>query len=278
MNDRKIPAAFLAILVHLILLAVLIVGFRWQVSEPVALQAQIWRDLPPIETRRAPETKPTPKPVPRPVPKPEPVSPPKPVPVPRPDVVNPDIALKKAREEKKHEAALKAARLRDQKLEKEKQLEKQRELEKQKEDKLKAIEKQKQIKAEQERKLKAMQEQKAQQKLKDQADALARKMQAREAAARASLIGQYTAKIKSKIRRYVVVPPDMQGNPEAEFEVVLLPDGEVFSAVLRKSSGNAVYDAAVERAILRASPLPLPPDPSLFGDFRDLDLHFRPNE
>jgi colicin import membrane protein len=34
----------------------------------------------------------------------------------------------------------------------------------------------------------------------------------------------------------------------------------------------------VERAILRAQPLPLPPDPALFKDFRELNLIFRPKE
>jgi colicin import membrane protein len=38
------------------------------------------------------------------------------------------------------------------------------------------------------------------------------------------------------------------------------------------------YDAAVERAILKASPLPLPPDPALFQQFRDLHLRIRPKE
>ena len=109
-------------------------------------------------------------------------------------------------------------------------------------------------------------------------DALNRMMQARAASARSSLIDKYKAMIHNKIKRYVVVPPNLSGNPEAEFSVVLLPDGEVLRATLVRSSGSPVYDAAVERAILRASPLPLPPDASLFEQFRTLDLHFKPNE
>ncbi|MDH4234089.1 MAG: TonB C-terminal domain-containing protein, partial [Gallionella sp.] len=45
---------------------------------------------------------------------------------------------------------------------------------------------------------------------------------------------------------------------------------------LEKSSGNAAYDNAVERAILKSDPLPLPPDPALFKEFRVLKLKFRP--
>jgi len=60
--------------------------------------------------------------------------------------------------------------------------------------------------------------------------------------------------------------------------VVLLPGGEVLSVKLRKSSALALYDSAVERAILKAQPLPLPPDPSMFKHFRELNLIFRPEQ
>jgi colicin import membrane protein len=50
----------------------------------------------------------------------------------------------------------------------------------------------------------------------------------------------------------------------------------VFSARLRKSSGNKDYDDAVERAILKSSPLPKPDRPDQFQ--RELTLKFRPRE
>ena len=76
-----------------------------------------------------------------------------------------------------------------------------------------------------------------------------------------------------------MVPQNMEGNPQAVFEVVLLPGGEVLSATLKKSSGNAAYDAAVERAISRAQPLPVPTDTDLFQEnFRELTLVFRPKD
>jgi colicin import membrane protein len=34
----------------------------------------------------------------------------------------------------------------------------------------------------------------------------------------------------------------------------------------------------VERAILKAQPLPLPPDPAMFKEFRELNLIFRPEQ
>ena len=66
--------------------------------------------------------------------------------------------------------------------------------------------------------------------------------------------------------------------PQAEFDVTLMPTGEVLNLKLTRSSGSSAYDSAVERAIYKAQPLPLPPDPTLFGEFRELHLKFRLHE
>jgi colicin import membrane protein len=86
----------------------------------------------------------------------------------------------------------------------------------------------------------------------------------------------YVDKIRSKIKANVVLPPEIKGNPEAIFDVVQLPTGEVLSARLRKSSGHEAYDQAVERAILKSSPLPRPERSDQFR--RELQLKFRPQE
>jgi colicin import membrane protein len=86
----------------------------------------------------------------------------------------------------------------------------------------------------------------------------------------------YTDKIRTRIKLNIVVPHDIKGNPEAIFDVVQLPTGEVISAKLRTSSGHRPYDDAVERAILKSSPLPRPDRPEQFK--RELQLKFRPRE
>jgi len=104
---------------------------------------------------------------------------------------------------------------------------------------------------------------------------------ARQAAAVAAItseIGKYTGLIRSKIKRYIVKPAGVQDNARAEFDVVLLPGGSVLSVRLIKSSGNTAYDDAVERAIIKSQPLPLPPDVLLFKYFRKLHLGFTPVE
>jgi colicin import membrane protein len=94
------------------------------------------------------------------------------------------------------------------------------------------------------------------------------------ATARNRALGDYVNRIRAKVRQHWILPQDVQGNPEAIFNVVQLPTGEVLSVKLKKSSGNPALDSAIERAILKSSPLPLPEPRSLFD--RQLELTFRP--
>ncbi len=97
-----------------------------------------------------------------------------------------------------------------------------------------------------------------------------------QADARAKALAAWQEKIRAKIRGNIILPRDLAGNPEAIFDVALLPTGEVLSVKQRKSSGHPGYDEAVYRAILKSSPLPKPENPSLFD--RQLELHFRPQD
>ncbi len=108
---------------------------------------------------------------------------------------------------------------------------------------------------------------------------LAKEQAQRESAAAQSRalstwIGMIRGSIRSRIP--VAIAEAVPGNPEAIFEVIILPSMEVVSIRKVKSSGNAAYDDAVERAIKRASPLPPPPDRKLFQ--RQLDLNFHPKD
>jgi len=107
----------------------------------------------------------------------------------------------------------------------------------------------------------------------------------RESRERATLAAQATRgrseaewidRIRARIRSNVILPPDLAGNPEAVFDVVQLPTGEVIEVQLRKSSGVRAYDDAVQRAILKASPLPGAPRPEMFA--RVLELKVRPRD
>jgi colicin import membrane protein len=93
-----------------------------------------------------------------------------------------------------------------------------------------------------------------------------------------SVIGEYTAKIRAKIRGNVNKTLCGDGNPELIFQISVLPTGELSGEPkLVKSSGNPTCDEAVERAIIVSEPLPMPPDNAAKAEFRNLNLKFRPN-
>lgn len=260
-------AALLAVLMHVLFFILLVFGISWQSRHPQVTAVDLWSDLPPAPQpveppKPAPEVKapPAPQPEARPEPKPEPK------PEAKPEPVKPDILLKEKAEKEKAER---------EKAEKEKA-----EKEKRKREELQRLaEVKRKVEAEQQRQVKEQlaKEEEARQLQLDK-NAAIKALEADQVAALDRRIKNAIDQIQAKIRRYVVVPPDIQGNPEAVYRVVLLPGGDVLSATLVKSSGVPAYDGSIERAISKAQPLPLPPDPALFPRFRELDLQFRPND
>lgn len=246
------PAGALALMVHLAFFAFLVFGVSWRTLPPQGLTVDLWTGpttnapVPPAPPPPAPEPEvkappPEPKPEPKPVPKAEPK------PEPRPAPPKPDIALKEKQEKAKQEQQAKRE-----------EAERKRQQEEQAKRDQRALAEARQRQAEQE--------------------ALARQTQAAAASAQARAIDEFKGRILAKVKRSIVLPAELPGNPQAVFEVVLLPGGDVLSVRLVKSSGHPAYDAAVERAIVKAQPFPLPPDPALFEKFRTLDLRFRPVE
>ena len=246
-RERVISGAF-ASTMHLLFIALLVFGVNWQKKvEPQVNVVDLWSPPSPTETKAVAPPPPAPEP-PKPVVKPEPkVEPTPPKPVAKPEAAKPDIALKEK-----------------EKIEKERRV---------------AEEKQK---AEKKREVEAAAAQKSQQAevqrlAKEQAEAQ-QAMASQAAAARKNELDKYRKGISDKIKSRIVRPPNLQGNEESEFDIVVLPDGNVLGVKLKKPSGNPAYDNAVERAISRAQPLPMPPDPALLKDFRELNLKFRAQE
>ena len=235
-DPDRLPAAVLAAAVHVVLFVVLVFGVSWQSKAPEAVVVELWTLPPQPVVEQRVEPKPEPEP-PKPEPRPEPPRPAPPKPAPPPKAVKPDIVIEKDRKAPPKKEEPK-------------------------------------IQIDLSRQLK---------------DQLAREMdqvrdkQAPKAVApvapppSAPVIDPgYANRIRTKIRGNVVLPADIIGNPEAIFDVNQIPDGTVISVKLRKSSGNRSYDEAVERAILKSSPLPPPPRPDQFQ--RSLELKFRPME
>jgi colicin import membrane protein len=228
--------------VHLLLAAFLFFGVRWQNKEPEAVMVELWNSPPaPAAERPAPPPKPEVPPEIKPEPKAEKVAePPK-----------PDIALEKKKEKKevKPEPPKKDV------------------VKKEKEPPKLDLDRSKDIRAQLERETAELNKQL-------EKDRILEQMKRDGAALAARADAAYIGKLKGKIKSNIVLPPDIPGNPEAIFDVVQLPTGEVMSVKLRKPSGHKAYDEAVERAILKSSPLPKPDRPEQFQ--RSLEIKFKP--
>jgi colicin import membrane protein len=242
-NEKAVSGA-LALVMHALFFAMLVVSVSWQKREPAAMVAELWSSLPSPKSEAPP---PPPKLEPEP-PKPEPKVEAKPapavVPKPRPKAEI-ELREKKEKERKARKQALAEKRERE---------ERQR---------LEALKQRQAAEAEARRQA--------------QADAL-KKLAQQQAAAQAREIDQYKQAIATRIKRFIIEPPNLQGNPEVEVDIIVLPGGEILDVRTRKTSGQRLWDDAVERAIRRAQPLPLPTDPALMGLFRELNLKFRPKE
>jgi colicin import membrane protein len=240
-NEKAISGA-LALVMHVMFGVLLVFGVTWKKPEPVAMVAELWGNLPPVAAPKAappPPPKVEPEP-PKPVPKVEPKPVPKVEPKPQPKAEI-DLREKKEKERKAREQEI---------AEKKKKIEEQQKLE--------AL------------KLQQAKEAEAKRLAQEQADAL-KKLAQQQAAAQAREIDKYKAAIEARIKRFIVEPPNVQGSPVAEVDIIMLPGGEVLDVRTRKTSGQTTWDNACERAIRRAQPLPLPPpDSPIFKEFREL--------
>lgn len=83
-----------------------------------------------------------------------------------------------------------------------------------------------------------------------------------------AIIAKYNELIYQRIYRFTSFPPSARAGMTIKIRVTLLPGGEVASAIIVKSSGDAAVDDSAKAAALKASPLPTPDDPHLFNQFR----------
>lgn len=222
------------ILVHVGLLVFLFLGVQWKSSKPEVMEVELWSAQPTPATYvpppPPPEVKPEPKPIPKVEPKPEPPPPKK-----------PDIAIK---QEKKPEPK---------KPEPPKPEPKKPEPKPEVKPPPKAPDFSEMLKRE-------AADQKPRPNTQQLANAAAAEAEQR-ASANKKGAADYANKIRVRVRSNIALPPSIQGNPEAIFEVNQLPTREILSVKLKRSSGNSALDEAIERAIRKSSPLPAPDDP-----------------
>lgn len=272
----------LALAAHGLLVAALTWGVGWKPdATEIAVEAELWSRLPQEAAPRLQAPEPAPPP-PAPAPRPAP-----PAPAPAPSQA--DIALeakKKADEKRKAEAKLAAEKEKKQREARER--EEQRKLE---EKKLAEQKKREQAKAEAERKKREAAEDKkreAQREAQLAADRqknLERMMGQAGATGSASARGtaqqasgpsaSYGGRVAARIKPNIVFTDTVAGNPRAEVEIKLLPDGSIVASKLTQSSGNRAWDEAVLRAVERTATLPRDENgrvpPTIVLGFRPLD-------
>ncbi len=263
-DPGSISSWLLAIAVHVALFSVLFFGIRWKTKPAEPVMAELWSQLPSVvEPRVEPRVEPPPRVEPKPAPpKPEPKPEPRVEPKPAP---KPDIALEQ--EKKKKEEAEKKKR--EEELRAKEEKEKELRAREEKERREKELAEKRRAEEESRKRMQA--------ELNRELAAAPKAATAPPVAGDPAALATWQNQIQARIRSNIILPPDLAGNPQAEFDVALLPTtGEVLSVRLARSSGNRALDDAWERAILKSSPLPRPSKPEIF--VRDLRLKFRPSE
>lgn len=248
-----------ALLVHGLLIAALTWGVNWKRSDQsVAFEAEIWSSVPQAAAPKLVEPPPTP---PAPPPEPAPKAPEvKAAPPPAPDV---DIALEQEKKRKllqqqKEREELQAKREKEQKA-KEDQAKKLAAQQEAKKLEAKKLEDQKLAKQRDDKQAQAS-------TAKQRDEALKRMMGLAGATGSADSAGtaqkssgpsaSYGGRVRNKVKPNIVFTEDVAGNPTAEVEVRTTPDGTIIGQRLVKTSGNAAWDDAVQKAITKTATMP----------------------
>ncbi len=304
----RLRAIALAVLVHAVLIGALTWGVNWKNSaDQPAVEAELWAAVPQQAAPRAVDTAPPPPPAPTPPPvqvAPPPPPPPPPRAVEPPDTREADLAIerekkrleqeKKAREQQQEREKRERERKEEERKDRAEQEKKERlQKEREKEQREKQLAEQKKAEQEKQKKL-AEEKRKAEEAAKRKAEAELAKLRednmrriqgmagatggetATGTAQRsAGPSGSYGGKVAAKVKPNIVYPDAISGNPRAEVEVRLSPDGTIVGKRLVQSSGSKAWDDAVLRALDKTETLPRDTDgrvpPSLTIGFRPQD-------
>ena len=242
------PAAVLAGVSHVALIAALALGVQWRSQPAQVVAAELWAAVPQVAAP-APEPQPEPPVKVRPAPEPKPA--PAPVKAAEPD---PQIAIERRKLEREK------ARLVQQQAEQAKREQQQRD-----ERERAAADAIKEAKAAKQR----------EENLKRMLGQAGSGAQSGTAAVDAAPSRAYAARLVALIKPNIVFTDSVSANPMAEVEVRVSPSGQIIARRIQKSSGIKEWDEAVLRAIDRTGTLPRDVDgrvPPL------LIIGFRPND
>jgi colicin import membrane protein len=301
----------LAGVAHALLFLALGLATAWKTQpQTVQAEAELWSAVPAAAAPRLQEPPPEPEPEPVPetqaTPPAKPAPPPPPAPDPALETRDAQIALENKKQLEKKKDAEKAEKLKAEKEKAAKEKEKEKaKAEKAKAEKEKAETKRKEIEKEKLAKEKKAQEEKERDKKKAAEKAKADKAEKAEAAQADAMrqenlkrmqgmagasggenaagtalkssgpSASYAGRLVGRIKPNITYPGDVVGNPRAEVEVKVGPDGMILSRRVVQSSGNKAWDDAVLRAIDKTEIFPKDTDgrvpPVIVLGFRPLD-------
>lgn len=89
-------------------------------------------------------------------------------------------------------------------------------------------------------------------------------------------INLYNARILQAIREQWILPEAYSGEIHCQLLISLKSDGSVLNVQLIKSSGSEAFDRSATTAVYKASPLPVPKEPDIFNQMKEINLTVRP--
>jgi len=133
------------------------------------------------------------------------------------------------------------------------------------------------IQKQMEQKKKQVATKKAQEKtLQEQIAAEETAVSAEASAAMQGEVDKYKGLILEALQQHWIVPDNITPDLSATLLIRLAPGGMVLDVKLVKSSGDAALDRSAIAAVHKASPLPVPEDPKLFDQIREISLIVKP--
>lgn len=269
--ERTIPGRYRAIvyalLLHVAVIAVLVIGFNWTstpvATPPAVIQATVTED--PERRKQEAERRQEEE-----------------------NTRRQEEERKKAEAERKRQEAVEAKKREEARLVEEKRKQAEAEQQRQAELKKRKEEERKKAEAEAERKRKEAEAKKkreedearrkaAEESLKQQLEEEERGRAEQAKADRAAReLNKYEAAIRKKVGDNWNRPPNIAPGLQCLVRVRLGPGGVVLEATVEKGSGNAIFDRSVPPAVHNASPLPIPPDAELFEYYREIRFVFKP--
>jgi colicin import membrane protein len=272
-EPAAIRAFLLAVLAHLLLVIALAWGIHWQKEPTIAAEAELWARMPE-------QAAPAPAPVIA-----QPVPPPaveKPVPPPvakEPDIVQErekkrlEDEARRQREEEERKALEAKKKQQQEEAARREQLTKEKAAEERRKQELLA-KAEKDKKALEDKKLAQLREENLR-RMQGMAGSAASPNSTGTAEVSKGMSADYRGRIAARIKPNVVFTDVVSGNPAAEVQIRVAPDGTIVASKLTQSSGVKAWDEAVLRAIERTGSIPRDTDGTVVPEFA---IRFRPKD